>query len=284
MAFAGYQVCNMETVWIAVLGAIQGATEFLPVSSSGHLAAVQMVLAKGGDRLANQPLTLEILLHLATLLAVIVFYRRDVLDGICGAGRALVAFFKGRGRQIFAEDDGANLALAVVVGTIPTGIIGLTIEDSAMFISQSSLGLGLTFCGCACLLLASRWWPGGKRRLSWKTALIIGVIQGIAVLPGISRSGATIAAALALGLDREQAARFSFLLSIPAILGAALLKLDPAALANDDRLWSYLLGGLVAFGVGLAALYLLVKLVRGGRLWIFSPYLATAGIVTLLVI
>lgn len=273
----------MEPIWTVVLGALQGATEFLPVSSSGHLAAGQLLLAKLGQvpATAEQPLVLEIILHLATLLAVLVFYRRAAADAVLGAGRALAAGARGRFRAQLAEDDGANLALAVVLATVPTGVIGIALGPTAERISRSPLPLGVDFLALSLLLLASRSWPGGSRRLDWKVALVVGVVQGIAALPAISRSGSTIAAGLALGLDREEAARFSFLLAVPAILGAAVVELDAASLGAYALSAAYLAGFAAAFVVGLAALALLVRVVRGGRLWLFAPYVAAVGIATL---
>ncbi|MCP4676047.1 MAG: undecaprenyl-diphosphate phosphatase [Deltaproteobacteria bacterium] len=273
----------MEILWITLLGVVQGATEFLPVSSSGHLAAGQLLIARvqPGTSLAAQPLTLEILLHLATFLAVIVYFRREVWAGLQGGGRGAIGLLKGNLGKLAKEDDGVNLALAVVVGTIPTAIIGLFMKNPASIVSESPVSLGFSFIGCACLLFASRWWPGGRRRLSLRIALLIGLVQGIAVIPGISRSGATIAVGLALGLEREDAARFSFLLSLPAILGAALLELDFESLGADENTIAYLLGGIAAFAVGLAALHLLIRLVRSGRFWLFAPYVGAVGVMTM---
>ena len=271
----------METLWIVIMGAIQGATEFLPVSSSGHLAVSQLILAEHGEQLSDRPFVLEIVLHLATLLAVIIFYRRHVAAAVVGAGRGIRALFQGRLGNVLADDDGATMAMAVVVGTVPTGIIGILVKGVAGHVSRSATGLGLTFLCCAGLLLASRWCAFKQRKLDWKVALIIGTIQGLAVLPGISRSGATIACALALGMDREAAARFSFLLSIPAIAGAALVELDLSRIDDGGHALAFALGGLVAFVIGLAALTLLVRVVKQGRLWLFAPYVAAVGILTL---
>ncbi len=273
----------MEALWIAVLGVVQGATEFLPVSSSGHLAAAELLLERRGIELSlNEcPLLLEVLLHLATALAVIAVYRREVVAAIAGLGRAAVAVTRRKLGETLAGDDDANLALALVVGSIPTALLGLALRDPAAVVAASSRGLGFTFLGSALLLLASRWWPGGSRRLDLRAALLIGSIQGVAVLPGISRSGVTIATALALGLGREEAARFSFLLSLPAILGAALLELDAAQLASAQRAASFGLGALAAFVTGLIALLVLLRAVRRGKLWLFAPYVAGVGIVSL---
>lgn len=273
----------MDFVWITLLGAVQGATEFLPVSSSGHLAVGQLMLfggqADGG--FAGRPLLLEVLLHLATLLAVVAVLRREVALAIRGVGRALLALFRGRLGRAAAVDDGVNLALSLAAGLVPTAVIGFLLREPAAVVSGSPLGLGLTFLACACLLVASRWWPGGTRRLDWRTGLLIGIVQGVAVLPGISRSGVTIATALALGLDRDEAVRFSFLLSVPAIVGAAALELDIEALTAGEHGLAFAAGALVAFAVGLGALLLLIRLVRSGRLWVFSPYVAAIAVFSL---
>lgn len=261
-----------------LLGAVQGATEFLPVSSSGHLAVGQLLLGRAAE---DSPLLFEVLVHLATLLAVIAVYRRDVALLFRGAGRGLAALSRGSIRAAVRDDAGVNLALCVAAGTLPTGVIGLALRHPAEALAASPLGLGLAFLALAALLLGSRWWPGGTRGLDWKVALIIGVAQGVAVLPAVSRSGVTIATALALGLDRAEAARFSFLLAIPAILGAALLEIDPGAIAAGGQALPLALASLTAFAVGLAALLLLLRLVRGGRLWLFAPYVAALGIFSL---
>jgi undecaprenyl-diphosphatase len=269
----------MDTSWTAALGAVQGLTEFLPVSSSGHLAAAEIAAPHLGFAGAGgeEPLLLGILLHVATLAAVLVYYRRAVWDAIRGAGRVVAALSRGTARTAVAGDDGANLALAIGVGTVPTGAIGLTLEGPTAGIAGSPAALGLCFLACALILGATRWWNGGARRLDWKAALVVGIVQGVAVLPGISRSGATIAAGLALGLPREEAVRFSFLLSVPAIAGAALLEIDPSALAAGADLPAIGAGCAVAFAVGFLALALLRRIVRGGRLWLFAPYVAAVG-------
>jgi undecaprenyl-diphosphatase len=269
----------MDTAWTAALGAVQGLTEFLPVSSSGHLAAAELAAPRLGFAGAGgeEPLLLGVLLHVATLAAVLVYYRRPAWDAIRGFGRGLKALARGGLGKAIEADEGTRLAAAICVGTVPTGAIGLTLEGPTAGISESPTALGLCFVACALILAATRWWPGGARKLDWRAALVIGIVQGIAVLPGISRSGATIAAALALGLPREEAVRFSFLLSVPAIAGAALLEVDASALAAGVDAVPIGLGCAAAFGVGFLALVLLRRIVRGGRLWLFAPYVAAVG-------
>ena len=269
----------MDTAWTALLGLVQGLTEFLPVSSSGHLAAAELVAPRLGFEGAGgeEPLLFGVLLHVATLAAVLVYYRAAAWDAIRGFSRGVAALARGKLGAAIDSDDGTRLAVAICIGTVPTGAIGLTLERPTAGIAESPLALGLCFLACAAILAATRWWPGGARRLDWRVALIIGIVQGIAVLPGVSRSGATIAAGLALGLPREEAVRFSFLLSVPAIAGAALLELDGAALAEAGEISALVAGCAAAFVVGFAALAVLRRIVRGGRLWLFAPYVAAVG-------
>ena len=273
----------MEDLWLIALGAVQGATEFLPVSSSGHLAAGQILL--GSDETgADSPLLFEILVHLATLLAVVAVYRRDLIAVVEGAVAGLIGAPKRRLGDLIEKDDRVNTAACLVIGSIPTALVGLALRDPAGVVAVSPLGLGASFLGCACLLFASRWWRGGDARLSFRTAIAIGAVQGVAVLPGISRSGVTIAAGLALGLAPKEAARFSFLLAVPAIVGAAALEIDLNSLMSADRIVGYLFAFLAAFAVGLAALVLVVRIVGRGRLWLFSFYVAAIGLASMFVL
>jgi undecaprenyl-diphosphatase len=272
----------MEAIYIAILGAIQGATEFLPVSSSGHLAVGQLIFEL--ESLKNQPLLLEILLHLATLVAVVIVYRREVLSLFSGTKEIALSVLRGNFMQTIRTDSGARLLLLLIVATIPTAILGLLMEKSGIVqsVSTTPLFLGLSFLTCAGILIASRF--GHEKEgeiLTFKNALLIGLAQGFAVMPGISRSGTTIAVALLLGTNREAAARFSFLLSIPAILGAAILEIDVNQLFQSDALGAIAGGVLASFICGIAALLLLIRLVRAGKLWLFAPYVAAVGVTTI---
>ena len=271
----------MEALYIAILGAIQGATEFLPVSSSGHLAAGQLLFDL--QALKEQPLLLEILLHLATLVAVIIVYRKEVLSLFTGARNISVSLPTGKFIETLKVDEPSKLLAMMFVATVPTAIMGIFMEKSGIVhaISQKPLFLGLTFLTCAGILITSRFGSEKATSFNFKTALLIGFAQGFAVMPGISRSGTTIAVALLLGINRETAARFSFLLSIPAILGAAILEIDFAQLATSDDIGAIFGGVIASFLVGLGALVVLIRLVKAGRLWLFAPYVAAVGICTI---
>jgi undecaprenyl-diphosphatase len=244
-----------------ILGAVQGLTEFLPVSSSGHLVLLQTWLGEDFFAAGDEVL-FDLVLHFGTLLPVLFFYRADLLG-------------------MAKNDEGRRLGLMVLVATVPTGLIGLGLEDrfDALFSSVGPVCIGLLVT--AALLIGTRFIPASDddgKLLTWQTALIIGVVQGLAITPGISRSGSTIAVALVLGLSREHAARFSFLASVPAILGAVILK-GRHGFNTDSVEWVNVgIGFLTAMVVGYGALILLVALVKKGGLHRFAWYLVPAAL------
>lgn len=276
-----------------LLGALQGATEFLPVSSSGHLKI-------GGALLGIQEpeLLFDIVLHVGSLLAVCIVYYKDILGVIQGLFEGTRDILQGRGVRAALEHEGARLALFVVLATVPTGIIGLTLEKLVAGPLSSVGAVGFILLINSVILWSSRrvaknapvpdaeadMEAGGKLwNMSARTAVLIGVIQGIAVLPGLSRSGLTITACLFLAVPREHAARFSFLLSIPAILGALVLKMDLELIRNADPqvLLRYGLGALTAGVVGYLCLIFLLKLLKGARFHHFAWYCAIAGLLAI---
>lgn len=254
----------------AALGALQGATEFLPVSSSGHLALGQAFFGvdpeAGGHRFS-------IVAHVGTLLAVVWMYRRDVLELAMVPLRPTVA------------SPARQMLLMMVIATLPLGLVLVPGVEEAILAVESSPRLvgGCLLATALILLLAFRRPSEAGEQLqppppSPRIAVLVGLAQLVAVLPGISRSGSTIAAGLGLGLSRSAAARFSFLISIPAILGATVLelrKLGQEASTVDP--WPYVAGFVVSFAVGLACLRLLLLLVRSGRIFGFVVYLAVVG-------
>ncbi len=270
----------MDPLQGIVLGVIQGLTEFLPVSSSGHLVLTRHLFGT-----AAPDLFFDTSVHVGTMLAVILVFRHTIGEIL----RALLAAARFRlGNRhpplTAAEARGVRFAFLVVLGSIPTAIIGLTIE--ALLAEQlASLYLVGGMLLATALILGLSYGRGqtgdGVEQFSATGSLVVGGAQGLAVLPGLSRSGATIAAGLLLGLNREEAATFSFLLSIPAIIGAELLSwkaLAGGAVTLDAAVW---LGSLTAFGVGYLALKVLLKLVRQGRFYLFAPYCLIAGLLVL---
>lgn len=255
----------MNILHATLLGLVQGLTEFLPVSSSGHLAIAQHFLPG-----FEQPgLLFDILLHAATTLAVIIYFRKDVW-------KLLSCFFR---KDPYAVDDRHTFWM-IVIGSIPTAVIGLTGKDFFEGLFEN-----LTVIGCMLLLtamlliVAERTRKDGRGLAQLKTndALLVGVVQGFAIIPGISRSGSTIACLLLRGIDGEAAARFSFLLALPAVGGAMLLSLKDLQHVNTGDLSAYGLGTLVAFASGLFAIRWLMNVVRRRRLVGFAIYCLLVG-------
>lgn len=243
------------------LGVLQGLTEFLPVSSSGHLVLFQQLIEVEGDELL-----FDLMLHLGTLVPAIWFFRSDV----AGVLRDPI---KGSGPMF--ERPGVRLAALVVLTSIPTAIIGLGFEDVFESLFATPMAVAVAFAVTGFLLFSTRHLADGDRglfQMRWQDALLLGLVQGIAITPGISRSGSTIAIALWMGFSREFAVKYSFLMSIPAIGGAALLKLrDVDSLGMDPMQIG--VGTLAALVTGYAALAWLVKLVARGRFADFAWYL-----------
>ena len=266
---------------VLILGLVQGMTEFLPISSSGHLVVGSKLLDAGSE----QPLLLEVLLHVGTLVPVIVLYYRDLLDILA----ALPRVHGTSPARLWQQDRGFRLGVCVVVGTIPTGLIGVLLKDVFEQAFGSLTAVGFTFLITGGILMStrlrqiSREAPGdnGHLTLTIPRALLVGVAQAFAITPGISRSGTTIAAGLHLGIERVTAARFSFLLSIPAITGAVVLHLRKATSASASDLGLYAAGAVVAAVSGYLALRWLVALVRRGELHWFSYYLWPLGLTVL---
>lgn len=286
----------MSILEAIILGIIQGATEFLPISSSGHL-----VLGKAVLGLANPQLLFDIILHVGTLLSVMVFYRQDIWMVIRDTFKGLGQWRQQKRWQAFLEPQGVRLAALVVMATIPTGIIGLLIKDFVDPESNSGLITPAVVCGLLIfngfILMANAFFQKREDERSEDTpvregtwtlwhiapwvALLIGIAQGIAVAPGLSRSGLTITVALALSVQRIHAARFSFLLSIPAILGALVLKLDPAAFSGGEGssvIFAFVLGAISAAVVGYVCLLLLTRMLKKAQFHHFSWYCWLVGV------
>jgi len=266
-------------LWLVVLLAVvQGVAEFLPISSSGHLRIFQEVLG------LEDPQTLfDVMLHVGTLVAVVWVYRERVAAVLAGAWRA-VARRNGRTLpEFWAADADFRLFALVGLATLPTGVIALLVGPLLEGWAGSLAFVGAALLVNACLLfvldrlLRSGKATRGLETLTWKDALLIGLAQGLAVTRGISRSGSTITAAVALGIKQDAAAAFSFLLSIPAILGALVLTLKDFD-GELDLLLPGVFGAVIAAVVGIAALKLLLRILDKGRLGLFAGYCALVGL------
>lgn len=270
----------MEYVYAVFMGLLQGVTEFLPVSSSGHLSLFQNFFGgKAPDNLFN------VLLHFATLLAVCVVYRRDIAQMIVEFFRGVAALFSKTGSK---EDvpPARRLVLMVILGTLPLFLV-LPFKDYVEALGSSTLFIGCALLVTGLLLFASDRFARGRKTEKTMTvadALLVGCGQALAVVPGLSRSGTTISAGLARGLDRPFAVRYSFLLSLPAVLGATLLEVLDVAQAGVDAalIPQYLIGMAVAAVAGYFAIGLVNHLAKKGRFGGFAYYCWAVGVITLI--
>ena len=241
-------------------------TEFLPISSSGHLVFFQSLFG-----LKESQLFFDVMLHLGTLLAVVVFFWKDIARMVQGSVSTL------RGKEKDPRE--GKLLLLILLATVPTGLMGIVFRDwfESLFSEPKLVGVMLLVTGG--VLWVTRYVREQNREIegmTWRDAILIGIAQGLAIIPGISRSGATISTGFYCGLDRSLAGRFSFLLSIPAILGATVLEFPK--IETTGTIWVILVGTAVAFCVGLLSLRLLMGIIRAGRLFNFSYYCWGAGL------
>jgi len=273
----------MNSTEAILLGIIQGLTEFLPVSSSGHLVLFQQLFG-----LKEAELFFDVCVHLGTLLAVIVVFHREIQNIIAALwGLISLAGQKETILQQVESDPNLKMALLIVIGSIPTAVLGLMFHGIADQLFSSSFFTGLMLMVTGLLLWLTRRAKTGDRGthiegFSRTKAFIIGIVQGLAIIPGISRSGSTISIGLLLGIDRETAARYSFLLSIPAIVGAGALSLKDGLSQTDLTIRLSLLGAAAAALVGYGALRVLLSVVKKGRLYMFAPYCWLVGILAIL--
>ncbi len=243
-----------------LLGIIQGLTEFLPVSSSGHLVIFQSLLK------LPHSIAFDVIVHLATGLAVIVYFRRDIIE-----------LFTTKRKMLWL----------IAVGTVFTGIIGLGFKDffESLFSSVFAVGCFLILTGV--IIVLAEWIGKGRRNLEemniWD-AVLIGLAQGCAIAPGLSRSGATISASLGRGLNRTLAARFSFLLSVPAILGAGVIQSKAIVKAGTVGIgiWPLILGFIAAFFSGWIAIKIFMSIIQRTSIRMFAYYCFVVGILVLI--
>lgn len=265
----------MDILQAIVLGILQGATEFVPISSSGHLVLVPWLL--GWPALG---LVFDTIVHWGTLLAVVAYFWKDWWMIISTGLRGLL-------RRDWS-DPRSRLLWLLVLGSVPAALIGYCLEDFFESLFSEPVWVSIFLLVTAALLAASEWMARQVREardLRWQDALTIGLSQAAAIAPGISRSGATISAGLWRGLERTEAARFSFLLGTPIIFGAGLFQLmDLFAMPNAEAQVSLLAAGFVAAAVsGYVCIWTLLRYLQRGRLYPFAVYCVLAGIFFLLV-
>ena len=263
-----------------ILGAVQGISEFLPISSSGHLVLVPALLG------IETGLAFDTILHIGTLVAIFTFFWKDIINLIKGFILSIIDLTEGV--DIFKRElhrvPEKRFAWLIIVGTIPTGIMGILLKDAIETIFRGTLFVGIFLLVTAAVLYYSERHSSGQitqKDMAFKQALIVGICQGLAVFPGISRSGSTIASGLCLGLNREYAARYSFLLSIPAVIGAGLIQIKD--IATLDASVSVLLAGFISSVIfGYLSIKLLMKMIKGWSLDIFAYYCTIIGIITII--
>ena len=267
----------MDILQGIIIGIVQGLTEFLPVSSSAHLVFIQNILG------VESSLAFDTFLHLGSLLAVLWFFRGDIIQMLRSWWLSIGDILQGRFKEGFDEDPYKRLAWYVILGTVPVAIVGLLFEDAvdALFAGALYVPAFFLFVTGTILYLSQRMASGevNFKTISKKEALFMGLGQACAVLPGLSRSGTTIAAGLVIGLDKEFAAKFSFILSIPAILGAFLLQLKDIGSSLDVNFLPVILGFLAAFISGYIAIRCMLELIQKKNLDIFAYYCWAVGII-----
>jgi len=260
----------LELIKSIALGLIQGLTEFLPVSSSGHLVIFEKLLGVEAHNLV-----FEVLVHLGTLLAVVIYFRYKLF-------RIIGSFFGTIVGQKVSDEDRqfAGLGWLIILGTIPAVVVGLLARDYIELAFASARWSAGMLLITATILILTRWAKREDRVLNIPRAMLIGIAQALAIMPGISRSGSTISAGIYSGIKKSEAAEFSFLLSVPAILGATVLELPDfvAEMGNTRLIENYLAGAVVAAAVGYISIAFLMNIIKKGKFFFFGLYCAAVGI------
>jgi undecaprenyl-diphosphatase len=250
----------MNWLEAAFLGLVQGLTEFLPVSSSGHLVIAETLLGQ-----SNEGIAFEVAVHVGTLLAILIYYRARVAALIVGTAKR--------------EPESLRYVGKLVLATLPAVLVGLTVKDQIEGMFEHAWIAGVALLATGCLLLTTRHsiQTATLAQPTWSHALIIGCAQVVAITPGMSRSGTTVAVALLLGIRALAATEFSFLMGVAAIAGAAVLQLPELMDASNESLVAYGVGAGVAAVAGLAAIILFVRLLRSQKFHVFAWYCFAAG-------
>ena len=286
----------MDLIDAIIMGLVQGIAEFLPISSSGHLAIMKQVLHMNTDT----GLLFDVLLHIGTLAAIFVAFWKDIKELIIEGFRIIGDFFfnayiflknltsgKKTAYKKMITTPYRRFVMLVIVSTIPTGIFGVLFQDAFETAGMSLLVPGLCLILTSILLTIADRVPTGKKKeadTTYTDAGLIGLAQGIAIMPGLSRSGTTITACLLRGLDRSFAVKYSFIMSIPAVLGAAVLELKDisADTVNSSMLTGYLVGMAVAGIVGYISIKTMLVIVRGKKFKYFAYYCFAMGLIAVI--
>ncbi|MDF2943862.1 MAG: Undecaprenyl-diphosphatase [Herbinix sp.] len=286
----------MDLIKSIIMGIVQGVAEFLPVSSSGHLAIMKHVLHMETDT----GLLFDVLLHLGTLIAIFIAFWKDIQELIIEGFKIIGDCFINLSTVIINLQSKKKVAyrkiistpyrrfvMLIIVSTIPTGIIGVIFADAIEIVSTTLLVPGLCLILTGILLtIADRVKTGTKTEVNagYKEAGLIGVAQGIATLPGLSRSGTTITACLLAGFDRSFAVKYSFIMSIPAVLGAVILEVKDFSMdmVSQSDIFNYLVGTIVAAVVGYISIKTMLVIVRGKKFKYFAYYCFAIGIIAVI--
>ena len=258
----------MSVMEAVILGILQGLTEFLPVSSSGHLAIGKYTL-----NMREPDILFDIMLHVATLFVVLIYFRHRVFLII----KAFFGLFFKRFQKDYFENK--RFLWGIIIATIPTGIIGLLFEKYLLSYFSTIIFVGYALITSILLIISDHF--QGRDKIDMPRSIIIGIAQGLAVTPGISRSGTTIAVSTILGIERQEAAEFSFLLSIPAILGAMVLQIKDATIDNA-MIVTYGAGMIAAFLSGLVVIGIMMDFIRRANLKVFAIYCLILGLVVVI--
>lgn len=258
-----------EILRAIILGIIQGLTEFLPVSSSGHLELGKFIL--GDESLAEQSMLMTVFLHAATALSTIVVFRKEIAE-----------IFQGLFQ--FKWNEEAQFSVKIILSMIPAALVGILFEkEIEQLFARNILLVGMMLIVTGLLLLLADRAKNTVKKTSYWDAIIIGISQAIAILPGISRSGATISTSVLLGIDRARAAKFSFLMVVPLILGKMAKDIMDGAFAQStESLLPLIAGFIAAFITGLFACVWMIKLVKNSKLIYFSIYCFIVAVIAII--
>lgn len=261
----------MNEIDAFILGVIQGLTEFLPVSSSGHLEITRNILQ--ANQLPSENLLMTSVLHFATALSTIIVFREDIIDLLKG---------------LFEKDNknSKSYIIKIIIAIIPAGLAGFLLSDRIEYLFSGNLNLvGIMLIVTGLLLFLTKIIKSGKSEITKSHSLIIGISQAFAIIPGISRSGSTICTSIFLGNDKNDAAKFSFLIVIPVIFGAILKDILSGNIFNSEvDFWILLIGFLSSFITGVLACKLMLKIVKNNNLIYFSLYCFVLGLISIFII